>query len=203
MQNQNPNNLELNKGDQFIIGLDVSGSMQTKDTTSGLSRYDHVLEQLDVFMNEADKWDPDGVSFYTFREKVTAFPNLKAGAYKSKLPKAPIEGTTLTEQAIKAAYAEHKAAKSEQTFFMLFTDGVPANPDAVKQAIIEITKDVKDEKEFRITFLTVGVRDTKLEAYLTNLDDTLTNDGAKYDIVDVKRIEDVDFMAAVSGAIHD
>lgn len=203
LQPKNPNNLELNKGDQFIIALDVSGSMGTTDTPSGLTRYKHVLEQLSVFMAEAGKWDPDGVSFYTFGERVTAYPNLAAGEYVNKLPKGPTEGTTCTDMVIKAAYAEHKKAGSEQTFFMIFTDGEPADHQAVKRAIIDITKDVKDEKEFRIAFLTVGVRSSTLEAFLTNLDDTLTSDGAKYDIVDVKRLEDVDFMAAVSGALND
>lgn len=196
-------NLELNKGDQFIIGLDISGSMGSTDTPGSMSRYLYSLETLKTFVREAAKWDPDGVSFYLFGAKLQAFRDLKPEEIDSKLKGIKLEGATMTHLAIDAAYAEHKDKKNEQTFFMLFTDGEPSDPDAVRQSIIKITNDVKDEKEFRIAFITVGNRSPELDAWLTALDDTLTQSGAKYDIVDVKKLEDVDFMAAVDGALND
>ena len=66
---------------------------------------------------------------------------------------------------------------------------------------LEITKDLKEEHEFAISFLTVGKRTPALEAFLTSLDDDLK--GAKYDIVDVKTLEEVDFIQAFAGALHD
>lgn len=194
-------NLELNKGDQFIIGLDISGSMQATDTPSGQSRLQYTLETLKTFVREASKWDPDGVSFYPFGAKVHAYPDLQPDDIDAKLGSLKYEGATMTHLAITSAYNEHKSKSNEQTFLMVFTDGEPSDPDAVKKAIVDITNDVKDEKEFRIAFLTVGERSASLDAYLTALDDDLT--GAKYDIVDVKRVEEVDFMAAVDGAIND
>lgn len=197
----NPNNLELNKGDQFIIGLDISGSMGATDCPGGLSRIAYTLETLKVFVREAAKWDPDGVSFYPFGATCHSFPDMQPDDIDAKLVGIKLESATMTHLAISAAYAEHKRKGSQQTFLMIFTDGDPSDPGAVKQAIIDITNAVADEKEFRIAFLTVGVRTTTLDTYLTALDDDLT--GAKYDIVDVKRIEDVDFMAAVDGALND
>ena len=38
-------NLELNKGDNFIFGVDVSGSMATKDCPNGLSRIEYLKEK--------------------------------------------------------------------------------------------------------------------------------------------------------------
>lgn len=202
---------ELNKGDQFIILLDDSGSMGQTDTPTGASRYNSVMEQLDTFMAEADKWDPDGVSFYVFSHDVRQHANLHAGDYKAKIPAKPTGSGTCTDKAIRAAYAEHKKGKAAaaepenyQTFVFLFTDGAPDDGRALKQAIVDITKDVSDEKEFRIAFLTVGKRDTNLNNFLTDLDDNLVaKDGAKYDIVDVKELKDVDFRAAVEGALND
>lgn len=199
----NPNNLELNKGDQFIIGLDISGSMQTTDCPGSLSRFQYTLETCKMFVREANKWDPDGISFYPFGAKVQAFRDMQPDDIDKKIANLKFEGATMTHLAIKEAYKEHKDKKNEQTFFMLFTDGEPSDPEAVKQAIIDITKDVKDEKEFRIAFLTVGNRSPGLDQYLIDLDDNLKSNGAKYDIVDVKRVEDVDFMAAVDGALND
>jgi hypothetical protein len=198
------NNLELNKGDQFIIGLDISGSMGATDTPSGQTRFVYTLETLKTFVREAAKWDPDGVSFYLFGATLYAYPDLQPDAIDAKIGvSTKLESATMTHLAITAGYKEHKDKHSEQTFMLIFTDGEPSDPDAVKKAIIDITNDVKDEKEFRIAFLTVGKRSDSLNAYLTALDDTLTSAGAKYDIVDVKAIEEVDFMAAVNGALND
>lgn len=198
---QNANNLELNKGDQFIIGLDISGSMGATDCPGGLSRIAYTLETLKTFVREAAKWDPDGVSFYPFGAQCHAFPDMQPDDIDAKLAGIRLEGATMTHLAIDRAYAEHKTKKNEQTFLMIFTDGEPSDPAAVQKSIVSITNDVSDEKEFRIAFLTVGVRSAGLDAWLTQLDDALP--GAKYDIVDVKRIEDVDFMAAVDGALND
>lgn len=197
----NANNLELNKGDQFIIALDISRSMENTDCPGGISRFKHVVETCKLFVREAAKWDPDGVSFYPFGQTVHAYPDLKPDDIDSKIAGIRMEGMTMTHLAIDRAYAEHKAKKNEQTFLMIFTDGEPSEPDALKDAIIRITKDVTDQNEFRIAFLTVGVRSAALDTYLKSLDDDLK--GAKYDIVDVKKLEDVDFMAAVNGALVD
>lgn len=199
----NPNNLELNKGDQFIIGLDISGSMTTQDCPGGASRLNYCLETLEVFVREAAKWDPDGVSFYPFGATVHAFPDMQPDDIKAKLSGIRTEGMTMTHLAVQKAFAEHQSKGNEQTFLMIFTDGSPSEPDALKKAIVDITNTVKDAGEFRIAFITVGQRSADLDKYLTDLDDNLTSAGAKYDIVDVKRMEDVDFLAAVNGALND
>lgn len=198
----NPNNLELNKGDQFIIGLDISASMQANDCPGNLSRFNYALETCKLFVREANKWDPDGISFYPFGAICHAYRDLQPDEIDTKIAALKFEGATMTHLAIDAAYAEHKEKGNEQTFFLLFTDGEPSDHDAVKNSIIKITNDVKDEKEFRIGFITVGVRPASLEQYLTDLDDNLKSAGAKYDIVSVNRLEDVDFMGEVMSALN-
>ena len=81
------------------------------------------------------------------------------------------------------------------------TDGSPSDPNAVKKAIEDISHKVSNDKEFNISFLTVGRIDSALRAFLTQLDDDLK--GAKYDIVDVKELESVDFVSAFVGALND
>lgn len=195
------NNFELNRGDQFIIAFDISGSMQAQDCPGNTRRFDYVLETMKAFIGEAAKWDPDGVSFYAFNNQLQAFPNVTTVAeINAKIAKLRPGGGTATHLAITAAYNEHKAAGSEQTFLMIFTDGEPTDPTAVQNAIIAITKDVKDEKEFRICILTVGQRSPELARWLDDLDNHLT--GASYDIVKVETLEDVDFEQAVADAIE-
>jgi hypothetical protein len=63
-----------------------------------------------------------------------------------------------------------------------------------------------DNETFSISFLTVGTIDSGLQSFLTELDDTLNakdKNGADIDIVDVKALNDIDFMTAFVGAVHD
>lgn len=196
-------NLEVNKGDEFIIAYDISGSMNTVDCPGGLSRLVYTRETLKTFIGEAAKFDPNGVSVYLFGATVHAYRDLTPQQVDEKLSNIKTEGATQTHLAIQAAFAEHKEKGSKQTFLILFTDGAPSDSEAVKQTIIDITKKVADPMEFRIAFITVGVVADDLRAYLTELDDTLTQSGAAHDIVDVKAIDEVDFMAAVNGALND
>jgi len=194
----NPNNLELNKGDNFIFGVDVSGSMATDDCPGGATRIEYLKEKTIVFAKEAAKYDTDGIDVLTFGQKVSFYRGVtgdKAEEIISKLQAN--EGMTDTASLIRAAYKLHKDGGKEQTVLFIATDGSPSDRDAVKSAIVEITQDVKDEREFNISFLTVGVVNDDLRAFLTGLDDDLK--GAKYDIVDVKALEEVDFMEALFG----
>lgn len=192
---------ELNKGDQFIVGFDTSGSMQTPDCPGNTTRFKYVLETMRVFIREAAKWDPDGVSFYTFNNHCTEYPDVASvDEIDAKIATLRPGGGTYTHLAIAAAFAEHKKKGSEQTFLLLFTDGEPSEPEMVKQTVIDITNKVNDEKEFRISILTVGERSPALNQWLDDLDDHLT--GAKYDIIDIEKLEDVDFEQAVANAIE-
>lgn len=198
-------NLEVNKGDEFIFGLDISASMQATDTDGGQTRIATSLETFKTFATEASKYDPDGISLYLFGAKVHAYPNVTPAQFAEKLNGVASlrEGFTMTHLVIKAAWDEHKAKGSKQTFLLLFTDGEPSDRAAVEKSIIDITNAVADPLEFRIAFITVGERDPSLNDYLTQLDDGLKSAGAKHDIVDVKDIREVDFNAAVDGALND
>lgn len=195
-------NLELNKGDNFILCGDVSMSMGTKDCPGGMSRIEYMKEQFTVFAKAASEWDEDGIDLITFGHQITVRKNISGDDAVATIAKlSASEGSTDTAGAIKAAFARHKETNSKQTFCMLFTDGEPNDRNAVKKAIVGITNEIQDEHEFALQFLTVGVIDPGLKSFLTELDDDLK--GAKYDIVDVKALESVDFMAACAGALHD
>lgn len=196
------NQLELNKGDNFIIAVDVSASMGQKDCPGGMSRIDYLKEKTILFANEASKWDEDGIDVLAFGHQVT--PHLNVTAQKAADTIGALranEGSTDTAAVIAAAYKRHKETKSEQTVLFVATDGEPNDREAVKKTITDISNSLNNEYEFAISFLTVGDIAPSLQSFLTALDDDLK--GAKHDIVDVKRLEEVDFMAAFTGALHD
>lgn len=201
-------NLELNKGDNFIFCFDVSSSMGITDTPSGASRIDYLKEKLQAFVEEAGKYDDDGIDLITFGHIVKTKPKLTpatAGQIIGEL--RADEGATFTEKAIKRAFELHRAGGYAQTVCFVATDGAPSDKEAVKATIRDIASQLKpdpekpeDSHEFAISFLTVGKIDDALRGFLSELDDDLK---AKYDIVDVKALDDVDFVTAFVGALHD
>jgi len=198
----NTNNLELNKGDNFIFAIDVSGSMSHNDTPNNTSRIEFSKEKAKLFATEASKWDEDGIDVLTFGHQVKVFPGVTAEKASEIIDRLNAsEMSTDTAGAIRKAYEIHKSGNYQQTVLFVVTDGEPADKRAVKNVITHITNDVKDEREFNISFLTVGNIDANLRQFLTELDDDLK--GAKYDIVDVKTLEEVDFISAFAGALND
>lgn len=193
-------NLELNKGDNFIFLVDVSASMAARDTPSGDTRLNYLKEKVSTFIGEAAKYDDDGIDLITFGHAVTVKPKLTSANAASLLASlSPNEGSTETAKAIAKAYEIHKAGGYKQTVVFVATDGEPNNKDDVRDTIRTIAADIKDEHEFAISFLKVGT-DPGVAAFLEELDDSLK---AKHDIVDVKSLDEVDFMTAFIGALHD
>lgn len=193
-------NLELNKGDNFIFLFDVSGSMSATDTPSGATRIDYLKEKLRTFVEEAGKYDDDGIDLITFGHAVTVKPKLtpaNAGSVIAALQAN--ESATATDKAIAKAYEMHKAGGYEQTVVFVATDGAPSDKNAVKEVIRGIAAELKDEHAFALSFLLVG-KDQGIRAFTKELDDDLK---AKHDIVDVKELDEVDFISAFAGALHD
>ena len=193
-------NLELNKGDNFIFLFDVSGSMTAADTPSGATRIDYLKEKLQTFVEEAGKYDDDGIDLITFGHAVTVQPKLTPANAKGAIAALKAnESATVTDKAIQKAYETHKAGGYKQTVVFVATDGAPSDQDAVRNVIRTIAAEIKDEHEFAISFLLVG-KDQGIRAFTSELDDNLK---AKHDIVDVKELDEVDFISAFAGALHD
>jgi Mg-chelatase subunit ChlD len=193
--------LELNKGDNFIFLVDVSGSMATRDCPGNQTRIEFLKEKTITFAKEASKWDEDGIDVITFGHAITPFKGVTAEKAESLISgfKAN-ESSTDTAGALREAWKLHKSGGYAQTVVFAATDGAPNDKEAVKEVIRTIASELKDEHEFAISFLTVGEIDAPLRAFLDELDDNLK---AKHDIVDVKALTEVDFIEAFAGALHD
>lgn len=192
--------LELKKGDQVIFLVDRSGSMDTRDC-DGDSRYNACREKIKAFVRGATKFDPDGISVHLFNNRVELHTDVADPAAVDKLIDShrPAGGTA-THLAIQAAWKEHLDKKSSATFVAIFTDGAPEGYEReVEQTITNIANSMGSPEEFRILFLTVGVRSPELSNYLEHLDSSLK--GAKYDIVGVDELNAVDFDQAISDLI--
>ena len=190
--------LELKKGDKVIFLVDRSGSMDTRDV-EGDTRYNAARESIKAFVRGALRFT-NGVSVHLFNNHVELHPDVTDPAAIDKLIDAhKPAGGTATHLALQAAWKEHKASQSTATFVAVFTDGAPEGYEEVEQTITNISNAMTNPEEFRILFLTVGVRTPELSAYLEHLDSSLK--GAKYDIVGVDELAGVDFDQAIADLI--
>jgi Mg-chelatase subunit ChlD len=197
----NVKNFELNKDDNFIFAVDVSRSMGAKDCPGGMARIDFLKESVIQFAREAGKYDTDGIDVLPFGHQVDVHQGVtpdNAATIIGALTAS--QSATDTAGVIRTAWSLHKKGGYEQTVLFVATDGEPSDRGQVMTVIREIAQEVKDPREFCISFLTVGKIEPSLQAFLTELDDNLN---AKHDIVDVKELEKVNFMQAFAGALED
>lgn len=195
-------NKELNTGDNLVFLFDVSYSMDENDTPTGASRLNFSKEKAIALVNEAVKYDPDGVDIGVFGRGARWVGKANGNNASDLIGNVRTsDGQTDTHSAIALAHDLHKSAAHKQTFCFLVTDGEPSNRGAVRGVIQGIAEQLKDEHEFAIGILTVGKIDPGLADFLKELDDTLK---AKFDIVDVTALEDAqDLIEIASKALHD
>lgn len=194
---------ELDSGDNLIFVFDVSLSMRAKDTPlENANRLDYSKERAIALVNQAVKYDPDGVDVGIFGKGARWVGKCTAENAGDLIgPLQPTDGQTDTHKAIQLAYDLHVEKGHKQTFLFLVTDGEPSDRDAVRKTIAGIAEKLRDEHEFAIGLLTVGQIEPSLQSFLTELDDTLK---AKHDIVDVTALEDAeDLIHIATKALHD
>lgn len=201
----NANNLELNKGDQFLFGLDVSRSMGMTDCPNGQSRIEFAKESAKLFATEAAKYDPDGADYFTFGSSIKPYLNQTEAQAHSLISSIQAnEGSTDTAGVISAMWKRAQELRAsgvtDNIVAMIITDGAPNDAEAVKTVVRDIANSLTNGEDFGIIFLTVGNIDAGLRSFLTDLDDNLN---AKHDIIDVKDFMSVNFAEAFDGATHD
>ena len=119
---------------------------------------------------------------------------------------AAVEGATHTHQVVQAIYDDMKALRASgetnNLLGFIITDGEPTGESsqaAVADTLRAIANEQTDGEGIGFSFLQVG-DDASAAAFLKDIDDNLN---AKFDIVDTKQFETVDFIVAAEGAVLD
>jgi uncharacterized protein with von Willebrand factor type A (vWA) domain len=185
---------ELLENKDLTVIIDKSGSMFSKDM-GDKTRWEAAQESTFALASKAAKFDPDGITLYTFSSNHKRFDNVELDAVNKVFESDP-SGTTNLGPCLADAfsnYFERKKMGKGKTgeIFIVITDGAPDSQKSVEQAIVEASKQVDHDKEIGVTFVQVG-HDNGATRFLEHLDDNLTNVGAKYDIVDTIKIADID-----------
>lgn len=196
---------DLKKRD-FILLVDRSGSMETTDCDGGKSRWETAKEGAEALAAECEKYDENGITVGTFNKKWTILENIKAGSkelheiFAHNSPGGSTNtGGVLAE--VLGAYLKGRPDAKPITLIVI-TDGQPDSEKDVIDAIVNASNKIEDENEIGISFVQVG-KDGGARAFLQMLDDDLVSKhGAKFDIVDTIKDEDMNDMSLTQVLIN-
>ena len=189
----------------FIIAIDTSGSMgEPVKLGATKSRWEHVQESAMAMIRDVSSIDSDGVGLVTFGGTTAiAYDGVAADTAREVFANtSPRGGTPLAEALIECFKLAGKSDKKDM--IIVFTDGVPSDRAAAAAQIVKQANSQTADSDCTVLFIQVG-DDTSASAYLKSLDDDLQ--GAKFDIVDTKTIEEADAFSStaelVIAAIND
>lgn len=183
----------------IVVMIDKSGSMATADV-GGNTRWKSMQETMGAVTRLAGQVDDDGLDVVLFGGLPVV---VQSGVTAEKVDDlfasySPSGSTPLTEALAEAFKLAGKSAKKD--IIICFTDGEPNDKNSVASSIVAQSKLQEQDDDLTILFIQVG-KDAGATKYLQQLDDNLT--GAKFDIVDVKTVAEVDSYASIEELLYD
>ena len=209
-------NIEIQISKEYILAADISTSMTTNDATCfNNTRYNYMMEKFKQFVKTASQYDEHGApTIILFGQNVHTYEHCDLSKVDDLLRWKKFEGMTMIDLAIDEAFKIHRQEKREKaekkelhkgTALMIFTDGEPSNKQGVYNSIRQVISSIDTEEEFQITFITVGKVSHEVDQFLEGLHDYFENPSINpndFDIIHVEKLEDVEFIAAISANRH-
>lgn len=185
---------------EIAIIKDNSGSMESDDTATGITRHADSVRYTKGILKVMLKLDNDGIDAGIFGSQTTYQKDVATLEELNAIFATPCNGGTNLANALKAAFEAHTNRKNageyakegkDGTTLLVLLDGAIDSSDmaACSKLIIDLTKSMTTATEYRIRFIGVGT-DSGIQKSLKQLDDGLQAQGAKYDIVDSMTIEE-------------
>ncbi|CAN5369681.1 hypothetical protein BH11BAC1_BH11BAC1_28050 [soil metagenome] len=191
-------NEELKKYD-FILLLDKSGSMATPDCANGTTRWAAAKEATIALARKCAEFDSDGITVIPFAGSFKAYDNITDGPdqvnkiFSENEPNGSTDTAKVIKHVTDAYFSRKKAGNAKPIIVLVITDGTPDSKSALAQVIVDATKQIDKDEEIGISFIQVG-KDPGASEFLKMLDDDLVKQGAKFDIVDTKTMDEVGEM---------
>lgn len=205
-------NIEQLKNRDYYLVIDKSGSMEEMDTPTGQSRWKYLQESVVAISKKLNEFDPDGITVVPFATTYKAHANVTPATVTNLFAEHSPMGSTILAPALQWVFDDYNAAKkagktkANGAIALIVTDGQPQDEAQVAKTIVNFTKTLENgDSEFGMSFLQIG-KDAAASAFLKRLDDSLTSEGAKFDIVDTKTMEELEtigLIEALTSALTD
>ncbi len=185
----------------YTIIIDKSGSMNTNDC-NGRSRWLAAEESTVGLAHKVATLDPDGLTVYFFNGGFKRHDNVGPEKVSQVFKEHEPNGSTNLAAVLHDVFANWRSRKGDGKLkggdtVLVITDGTPDDKAAAAKEIVAVSKLMDSDAELAVSFLQIG-RDTGAQQFLKGLDDDLTSQGAKFDLVDAKTFEELE-----SGSLTD
>lgn len=187
----------------YVVVLDRSGSMDEPSGKGTKSRWESAEEATVCLSRTIAKFDKDGIDAYVFWDRFKRYgnvtPDTVAQIFKEQSPNG---GTSLSPVLNDVLYGpeghftKKKAGtlKANGTMVLVVTDGQPSDQGETAKLITKAANSIDRDAELAFSFIQIG-NDPNATKFLKSLDDDLQAQGAKYDIVDTKTVEEIGDMS--------
>jgi hypothetical protein len=173
--------------------LDITGSMNYHDGTGNMSKFEWCHEQVRTLAQKLTPYKKTFTitTFNTAYDTQTNCDPARVEQIYSSI--TPVGGTDLVDPLMARCEAclERQRASGQPQLIAIISDGlpnVPKDPKVVNRALVEFSQRLTKPGEITITFLQIG--DTfDGRDFCLDLDENLTNEGAKYDMVNTKTFD--------------
>ncbi|MFA7336930.1 MAG: hypothetical protein WC028_09120 [Candidatus Obscuribacterales bacterium] len=206
--------LENLKAYDVIVFIDASHSMAIADC-GGQSRWQWCKAQTMALSNSLKVQKVplgDHLKMVAFSDNFKVYPDVNWDSVSRFFECNKPSGNTDMNRAIKSELGQYFAARKalnslksggtlRPLLIAMITDGLPDRPLALKETIIEATKQMTESDEIAITFLQVGT-DLKATKYLQELDECLVARKAVHDIVKSKTFEQINRSGLISALLQ-
>jgi Mg-chelatase subunit ChlD len=166
---------------------------------STVTRWSAVQEAAKTLIRDVSKIDSDGIGLVLFGgSSIQSYDGVTSDKATKVFDDNEPRGGTPLAQALTACLAL-AGKSSKKDMIVVFTDGVPDDPEAAKKVILDAANLQETDDALTILFVQVGDNAQATE-YLKGLDDDLK--GAKFDIVDSKTVAEVDAFASTAELLY-
>lgn len=182
----------------YVLVIDKSGSMTATDTPSKQSRWNAAKESTIAIAKKLNEYDPDGITVIVFAGSFKTYKNVTEAKVVDIFSENEPMGSTILAPVLKSVFNDFLATKkagnvkANGEMLVVVTDGAPSDEAEVAKEIVAFTKKLDNgDGEYGIAMLQVG-RDADATRFLKKLDDDLTSQGATFDIVDTKTMDEIE-----------
>jgi len=191
----------------YTLIVDCSSSMLGEDGAGRGNCWQVTQEIAIALARKCEELDPAGISLYLFSDRCQRYDNIAAHQVLQILQGKEPSGCANLAGVLQNAlddYFQRKAvgrSQSNGAIFLAIATGETSDRQAVKQTIIDASRQIDWEEELAISFIQVG-KNVEVTQFLKHLDDDLLGLGAKFDIVDAMTAADLEDMTLTEVLIN-